>query len=201
MRVKRIGVGLIVAVLLYVMLFAGVAMGQERRVNPIRRIVKVESETTETPEYDVRSHSTDAGRDEWLEIRVAYETEPEWVDELKFDYYIYFESNIDETPNMLFKHSVTYQEIKRGKHVSKVYMHPNIYERYVDEIVYIGVEIRYEGKPVRWMSNESRVEDAQWWEKAQNRYTPQTGKMLDRVDTPFGLINYGDYELKKIGDN
>lgn len=172
------------------------SIAQQRAVNPVGR-VDITSELKETPEFDVRNIQTNRGSKKWFEISVTYETDPDWVDELEFVYYIFMDTNFDDNRQMLLSHTVTYVDIERGRHQSTVYMHPNTYERYVDRVQFIGVEIRYKGRPVRWTSDKSNMRDSQWWENARQQFPPVTGKMLDRSDTPFALVNPNDYELEK----
>lgn len=189
---------LTVACLIFI---GGLALAQQPRANPIREIANVDYDLKESPEYDSGNYDVEPGEKEWFMIRVGYETEPEWVDELQFVYYVYFKSNMRKTPKMLFKHTVSYVDIKEGRHLSKIYIHPNTYERYVDDVVYVGVEIRYKGRPVAWSSTPSKVRDSQWWEKAQNVMSPVTGKMMDRSETPFAFINPDMYEQTKRGSD
>jgi hypothetical protein len=196
MNLKRVDRIVLVAAFIAVVSVVAV-FAQERIINPVSRIARISTALQATPEFSVSDYDTEKGRKNWLELRVDYEIAPEWVDELEFIYYVYFRTKTGRAKNMLFKHSVTYMDIERGRHISKVYIHPNTYTRYVKEIVYVGVEIRYRGRPVKWISDKSKVRDTKWWEQAQNVMPPVSGKILDRDQTPFSLINPDDYELRK----
>lgn len=174
-----------------------VADARDRDVNPVGT-VRVRTNMVETPEFSVRNVSSSRGTKRWFEVTTAYDINVEWVDELGFVYYVYMETNIADQRQMLWTHSVTYRDVRRDRHMSKVYIHPDTYERFVDRIVYTGVEIRYRGRPIAWSTEEARRRDDQWWEEARRAFPPIEGNIMHREDTPFGLINLDDFPARKV---
>lgn len=173
------------------------ANARDRMVNPVGT-VRIRTDMVESPEFNVRNVSSSRGTKRWFEITTAYDINVEWVDELEFVYYVYMETNIQDDRQMLWTHTVSYRDIPRDRHMSKVYIHPDTYERFVDRIVYTGVEIRYRGRPIAWSTEESRRRDDQWWEEARRAFPPVEGNIMHREDTPFGLINIDDFPARKI---
>lgn len=189
---------LLASILFGLLVFSSVA--QQRMVNPVSQL-DIRTELVETPEFDVRNIQTKRGSKEWLEVRVAYDTVVEWVDELQFVFYAFVDTNMKDTPKMLLQHTVTYADIEKGRHMATVYMHPNTYERYIDDVEFVGVEIRYKGRPVRWTSDKSNMRESRWWEQARQQFPPVTGKLLSRNETPFALVGPDEYELIKRPGN
>ncbi len=173
-----------------------VSQAQDRMVNPVGT-VRIRTNMVETPEFNVRNVSSSRGTKRWFEITTAYDIGVEWVDELEFVYYVYIETNIPDQRQMLWTHTVTYRDISRDRHMSKVYIHPDTYERFVDRVVYTGVEIRHAGRPIAWTTEEARRRDDQWWDEARRAFPPMEGNILHREDTPFGLINVDDFPARK----
>ncbi len=173
-----------------------VADAQDRVDNPIGNI-RIRTSMVESPDFNVRNVTSGRVTKRWFEISTAYDTTVEWLDELEFVYYIYMETKLPDSRQMLWTHTVSYTDIPRDRHLSQVYIHPNTYERIVDRIVYTGVEVRYRGRPVAWTSEESRVRNNQWWEEARRTFPPTEGRILHREDTPFGLINVDQFPPRK----
>lgn len=178
-----------VAVALLVGLLAMSASAQRAGDIPLE-IRELEVDTMRTPEYNVNGVQNRAGRREWLVIATQYETKPEWIDELTFTYYVLFNDEEARPPYKLFRGEVTYTNIKEDRHMSRMYMHPSILERY-DEPEYVGLEVKYEGRIVGRVSEPQANE--RWWE----RFSPVEGFVLNRTQTPFAFINIETLEAIK----
>jgi uncharacterized protein (UPF0212 family) len=187
---------ILLAVSLILMSLLMASFAQQREINPVGRI-KIQTKEVETPEFDVRNFQTERADDRWFEISVDYETVVDWVDEIEFVFYMFADTNIRETPKMLLTHSLSYVDIEKGTHKCSIYMHPNTFKRYIDDVQFVGVELRYKGRPVRWTSDKSNMADSQWWEQARQQFPPVAGKLMAREHSPFALINIGEYEQIK----
>jgi len=134
----------------------------------------------------------------WAEISVVYDSEPEWIDELTFQYYVLvYDKSKDE--HSLFKGVVTYVDVARGKgHISPMYLRPSTLARYGD-VVGVAVEVLHQGAAVATETNgrqgKGQVLPADWWKIYQG--TVREGVLLDRSRTPFALVNVDDYEIIK----
>jgi hypothetical protein len=56
----------------------------------------------------------------------------------------------------------------------------------------VGLVITSQGRVLAMESNPSSQE--RWWERA----TPRAGFVLNRMQTPFAMINFDDYESIKL---
>jgi hypothetical protein len=134
----------------------------------------------------------------WAETSVTYDTDPEWLDELTFQYYVLvYDKAKDE--HSLFKGVVTYVDVARGKgHVSPMYLRPSTLARY-GEVVGVAVEILHQGSVVATEANgrqgKGQPLPPEWWKVYQG--TVREGVLLDRSRTPFALVNVDDFETIK----
>lgn len=126
----------------------------------------------------------------WFRITAVYETRPEWIDRLTAEYYVLMPS--PNRKEALFKGVVNYVDIPRGRdHLSEMYMHFNSYARHYSrgKIEY-AVVILMDGKEMA--VETSREEPPEWWKSM----TPHPCGLLNRLDTPFRIINVEDYEAQ-----
>jgi hypothetical protein len=86
-------------------------------------------------------------------------------------------------------------DIEEGnRHKSVAYLHPSTLARY-GEVQAIAVVIYEQGRPVAMESRPASKK--RWWEN----YTPVKGYVRNRMETPFAMINFDDYEAIKAGSN
>lgn len=150
----------------------------------------------ETPIYSttISRGSNPAGR--WAQISVVYDTEPEWIDELVFQYYALCRDKKTEN-YVLFKGAVSHIEIPQGRsHVSTMFLRPNTLLRY-GEVVAVAVEIMGRGEQVAVSHSElpKAKLPPDWWKSP--RVTAKDGYLLSRDKTPFAFVNCDDYEAIK----
>lgn len=149
-------------------------------------IRKVEMEQIETPLYNVRGPSQQTPRKKWVRIYAEFDAEPEWTDDLTFNFYLAIKGKSETAPPFsVFKGSVTYVNIPQGRrHMAEVFVHPVMFERYGDPGP-IVVEVRQGG---RLMLQTGKPEpSAAWWNDP--RYIPQEGALIDRAKSPFALLD------------
>jgi hypothetical protein len=188
--------------------------GQERPVYPaaeageqpqILRIQDFEGlnrrSVIETPQYDTNMRGGVKEEREWVEIRTTYDTAPEWIDNLTFQYYAMSRTEVEGRPAYsLFTETVTYADIQKDDdHFSTAYLRPAAVLRY-GELVAIAVEIRFEGDLIAYVSDkEDNNLPADWWKNKQvlnsDILTERAGYLLDRKSSPFAYINIEDYEF------
>lgn len=158
-----------------------------------------------TPTYNTNVAKGTKPAREWAEIRVIYDTKPEWIDELTFQYYA-LALKLDEGKNLysLFKTTVSYVDIERGRdHISAVYLRPTAVKRH-GELVAVAVEISYGGKVV---AEETETDPAaklppkRWWRDPKvvesKLVAVRDGYLVEASESPFAFINMDDYEMVK----
>ncbi len=159
------------------------------------RIRDISSDELPTPDYQVRRVSLGSGETKrWTLIEVEYETAPEWIDQVDFRYYALVENDEGEGRDrfILFRGEVSNVNVARGRHTSVMYLHPSTIERYSD-VERVAVEVRVAGRLVATDSDPSA--DSRWWEQL----SPTDGYLLNRLETPFAMLNFDNYEALKAG--
>ncbi len=132
---------------------------------------------------------TIARQPEWWRAVVEYETKPDWIDELEFTYYVYMKDQSNKGAEVMFRSTVTYVNIAKGKHLSDVFLHPNTLER-LGRVEQVAVVVKAKGAIV---ATESTAKTANWWD----RFSPVDGVLLNRSQTPFAFIEYDLFEAIK----
>jgi hypothetical protein len=140
---------------------------------------------------------------DWVEIKVQYDTGPDWIDELVFQYYglAHTRENGKEVYS-LYQATVRYSDIERGHgHLGTAYLCPNTVKRY-GLLVAVAVEISYNGKVIDAKSvSDGTVKQTDWWKNpavtGSGVVVPRPGYLLNRRESPFALINMDDYEVIK----
>jgi hypothetical protein len=166
--------------------------GERDKVVKIRRI---DGDEVRTPEYRIIGGTAQGQKREWFEASCEYETYPEWIDELRIRYYMLVKSKEGRSRLTLFSGEIIYVDIEEGnRHKSVAYLHPSTLARY-GEVQAIAVVIYEQGRPVAMESRPASKK--RWWEN----YTPVKGYVRNRMETPFAMINFDDYEAIKAGSN
>jgi hypothetical protein len=188
--------------LLIVLLLAGGVGYAADEVRPDVTIKDVETSEVFTTTYTgatgddtiqvrgMRLYSTSDRK--WFRIAAAYETRPEWIDRLTVEYYVLMPS--PDKKEVLFKGVVNYVDIPEGRdHKSEMYMHFNSYARHYDRgNIEYAVVVLIDGQEVAVKT--SREEPAGWWKSM----TPHPCGLLNRLDTPFRVINVEEYEAQDL---
>lgn len=151
-----------------------------------------------TPVYSASASGGRAAPRDWAELTVQFDTDPEWVDEISFQYYalLYTRATKEYT---LLKGLVTHIDVARGRgHRSSAYIRPNTLLRYGD-VLAVAVEAFVKGEEAGTVS-EGKLADRQalppeWWKSP--KLIPRDGSILNRTQTPFAFISVDDYEATK----
>lgn len=154
-----------------------------------------------TPTYrsDVSSGVTPPR--EWGVVAVEYETAPEWIDELTFQYHVMSMTKRGEA-NLysVFRTTVRYGDIARGDHRSTVFLRPVAMARF-GEPVAAAVEINMGGRVIGEATDTQIPLPERWWRNPQvverDFVTVRDGYLLNRAQSPWALINMDDYEVIK----
>jgi len=171
------------------------------------RIRKIEGLGTRslkrTPDYNARTNvpgGTKPAR-AWGMIHVLYDTAPEWIDELVFQYYAMAERREAGVRRYtLYKATVRYADIEKGtRHMSAVFLRPSALRRYGD-VGAVAVEVLHGGKVIAEAGEQSiqGLPREQWWREPRvvesKAVTVKDGYLLDKSKTPFVFVNIDDYE-------
>lgn len=155
-------------------------------------IKKIEPGKVETPEYQLTHNSMKGRSRNWYRVVTQYDTDALWTDELSFTYYVLVKNKDPKgPPRSLFRGKVTYVNVEKGRgHKSDVYLHPSTLARYGD-VEAVAVLIEVGGRLVA--SESLPASNKRWWEQL----SPVDGILLNRMQTPFAMINFDDYEAVK----
>lgn len=135
---------------------------------------------------------------EWAELKIAYDTDNEWTDEITLQYYtLHFLRASGEYT--LLKGAISYVDVARGRgHLGVMYVRPNALARF-GEVVGVAVEVSVKGEVVASLSEgklgPSKPLPAKWW--LNPKLTPKEGYIVEKAKTPFALLNFDDYEAVK----
>ena len=154
----------------------------------IRKMAPVPA--TKTPIYQASVRTQASARSlDWWRVMVEYETAPEWIDELEFTYYAYLEDQSNKNAPVMFRGTVTYVNIPKGRHFSDMFLHPNVVAR-MGAVKQIAVVVKAKGATVAMESTATR---ANWWDG----FSPVDGVMMNRSQTPFAFVDFDTYEAIK----
>lgn len=157
----------------------------------VLRIRGIKVGRQQTPAYDVRRVTMQTGEvKEWGQILVKFETSPDWIDQLDFTFYALVKSDEGKNPYTLFQSSISYVNLERGKHESVMYLHPSTGARY-GKVDRVALLVRMNGQLVGMESEPPSKQ--RWWEQL----SPVQGYLLNRLQTPFAMINYDNYPAIK----
>jgi hypothetical protein len=153
-----------------------------------------------TPEYRSNVNRGAGQPREWAQIAVQYETFAEWLDDVTFQYWVLAMRKEDgQNVYSLYKKSVRYSDIAAGRdHLSTVFLRPEALERF-GPVVAAAVEVTIGGTLVGEASEAEIEVPGKWWRNPQVVESPQVtareGYLLNRVESPWALINMDDYEV------
>lgn len=135
---------------------------------------------------------------DWVELSVTFDSEPEWMDEVAFQYYALLFDRV--TGEYTFaKGLVQHVDVARGKnHLSTAYIRPNTLARF-GEVVAVAVEVLYKGEVVATQSDgklpKGQPLPVDWWKNP--KLVIKDGLILTKAQTPFAYVSYDDYEAVK----
>ena len=146
-----------------------------------------EGRKAKSPVYKVSVGTQNSSNADWWQGVVEFETSPEWIDELEFTFYAYIETQKEGAK--LFRSTVNYINIPKGKHIADCFLHPNIIKRF-GVPKYTAVIVKLNGAV---LATKSSATTANWWEQ----FSPIDGVLLNRSLTPFALVDYDLYPVIK----
>jgi len=152
------------------------------------QIRSVKFEADKTPEYavSVRGGTKRDGKADWLKVTCEYDILPLWTDEVTFTFHV----ALDGTPanlgperktRNLFTGSVTYQNVKQGRHISTMFLDPNTFERFGTPLA-VAVLVDVGGEAAGGKAQPETT--VQWWTKE----APQAISLLRRDETPWRFV-------------
>lgn len=154
------------------------------------RIRKMTPVKERTPEYETKMPSGTTSRPkDWWRVVVEFDTQPEWIDELEFTYYAYIEDQSNKGAPVMFRGTVTYQNIAKGRHLADMFLNPSTLAR-MGAVKQIAVVVKSKGAVVAMESTATRPN---WWDG----FPPVDGVLLSRAQTPFAFLDYDAYEAIK----
>jgi len=121
---------------------AQVVTAQAPGLNPIGR-VKVRGASVRGPTIQASSYAPVIHpRREWYQLEVAYETLPDWTDEITLTYYVLMRTDDRAEPFVLLKGEEAFVHISKGNHLARAFVHPSVLQRY-GRVDGHAVEFRY----------------------------------------------------------
>jgi hypothetical protein len=154
------------------------------------RILSIRTAERPTPVYWIRDQSTHAKPSRlWHVITVEYESRPDWIDELTFDYWVQTRGGRERAAGPVFSRRVTYLDVEAGVHRSVVYLHPNTFARF-GPARRAGVSVKSAGVEVAY-ATLAGDQDRSWIA------TSDRSRLLEGRDTPFWLIDNELFESEQ----
>jgi len=161
-------------------------------------IRNIDGQDEETPVYEVKRNSTQSSNraDDWYRVYVEYDSNPDWIDEITFTFYVRVKGKSRYAPPVsLFKGQTTYIHIPKGKNrMADMFIHPTILERF-GQVEAIAVEVRVGGR-VLARDGKPRPKNA-WWEQL----SPTANVLKNRAQTPFALLSLDQQQIVKPASN
>ena len=150
------------------------------------RALKPVKETT--PAFEIKHGPSLPTAKTWWCARTEFETDAEWTDELEFTTYVFVEKSA-KNPEVMYRNTVTYVNLAKGRHLSDVFLHPDTLSRF-GVPKYVAVVVKAGGRVV---ASESSATTPNWWD----RFSPVDGVLLHRGQTPFAAIDFDSYPCIK----
>lgn len=154
------------------------------------KLGKPEPQVIKSPEYQIVGGPQKRSKvGSWLEVEIAYETKPEGIDELTFNYMIM-------VSNVICDGSVSYVNIPKGKdHFAVMYIAPRTLEKLTAGKPLTAADIQNVWVTV---TRQGQILDQQAFKPAQPPNLPhQAGLVLNKNETPFAPLFYDRYEAVK----
>lgn len=174
----------------------------------IRRLQGVGKQyLVKTPEYRTTFPSGTKRPQDWAEIKVEFDTAPEWIDEMAVQYYVLTATKDakDKTKTLysFYKTTARYVDVEQGSgHAGTVYLPPNAIKRYGLPVA-VAVEITIGNEIVAEASEADKTLrlPANWWKDpnvlGSENVTIRSEYLLPRRQSPFAFVNIDDYEVER----
>lgn len=153
------------------------------------RGVSMDSVFTPEYSYNLRGQSTRRdGRASWLQVSMEFDTAPNWIDEMTFTFYVVLRGNARDLPEgspevNMFSGSVTYMNVKQGRHTATMFLDPNTFERYGSPEG-LAVTVQIDGNAAGGRVEPQRTAESRWW----TTQTPLPISLMRRDETPFVFV-------------
>lgn len=174
-------------------LMYGLVPGARAQTEEDIRVRRLTVNRQRTPQFQIRSGTTAGIQRDWAEFRVDYVMRPDWTDTLDFTWFALVRNPADvarttQQQFTLFKGDISYAQIGRGNRSAVAYLHPSTVARYGTPEA-VAVVMSVQGRVLAIESNQAGGQ--RWWE----RFTPVEGFIFNRLQTPFAMINFDDFEM------
>lgn len=162
------------------------------------RSVRFDAVSTPDFQYNVRGVSTRRdGRRDWLQLTTEYDQDLPWLDELTISFYVVLNADQRNFPEgsplvNMFTGSVTYQNIKRGRHRSTMFLDPNTLERFGRPSA-VAVVYNVQGRPAGGDVQPQATAASRWW----TTQTPHSIRLLNRSESPWALVEIEQFQTLK----
>lgn len=172
-------------------LLAGLTGAQAPVMNPIGR-VRVKGSAARSPIIQASAYSPlNFKKQEWYQIECAYETNPDWTDELTLTFYVLMKTDDAKEPFVLLKGEDSFIHIAKGTHQARAFVHPSLINRY-GKVEGHAVEFKFQDRLVH--VEASSPQDYPKWIA---QLSPKNGHVLQPRDTPFAHLDFDAFELSK----
>lgn len=148
--------------------------------------------------YNLRGRSTQRdGRRQWLQVSSEFDTSPEWMDEITLTFYVVLQANPRNlaegaNPNNMFTGTVTYMNVKRGRHTATMFLDPNTFERFGTPQA-VAVVYNVGGRQAGGDVQPRNTQESRWW----TTMTPNSISLMNRNETPFALVEIEQFNTIK----
>ena len=142
-------------------------------------------------------------RRQWLQILIEYEAEARrgaWLGQVTFDWTVGIVPG--RSKPILMRRSVTYLDVREGRHYAVMYVRPGMIRRYYGENtvdsgdLYVRVLSRVAGGRSGSYHYGRRRRDVpeKWWDGREPAVLVKDSELLTRDETPFGILDYDFFE-------
>lgn len=202
------------AIVLTLLAIPAPARAQQAALNTEVQINKIEPSFLPSPKISAAGYVKQAqGRPgSWLEVEVTFERnskEPKIAEELTFNYYVLLKNERfteDKKPTLLTA-TIVHTNVPQEKLLHSVaFVSPRTLASFFDgkapvnaqqTITDVGVTITGKNGLLAIATSKGTVKgDKGWWDNAA-LYTPKTGALLSKNETPFAPLEWDYYEAVK----
>ncbi len=141
---------------------------------------------------------------DWHVVSVIYDTAPAWMDDLLVQFHVLTMIQEPQTRRnlySLYRKTVRYVDIEQGRdHRAMAFLRPAAMKRYGNVVASAAV-LTVEGKVVDEQSETATDLPEFWWRNPlvldSPALTVREGYLLNRMESPWALVNPDDYEVIK----
>jgi hypothetical protein len=181
----------------------------ERKLAPedqirVRRFIGIRNARAVTPIYQTSQGGGVKPAQDWHVVSVIYDSAPEWIDDLLVQFHVLAMKQDPQTRQnvySLFKKQVRYGDIERGReHRAMAFLRPAALKRF-GNVVACAAVLSVDGKVVEEKSETATELPEFWWRNPlvldSPALTVREGYLLNRMESPWALVNPDDYEVIK----